>query len=59
MDPKVKLKLKKKQSTKGDHKGKGHKDMLEIKCFNCGEFGHNAHDCLKACDYAKFAQESE
>ena len=31
---------KKKHSTKGDHKGKGHKDMSKIKCFNCGEYGH-------------------
>ena len=25
---------KKKQSTNGNHKGKGHKDMSKIKCFN-------------------------
>ena len=29
---------KKKQSTKGDQKGKGHNDMSNIKCFNCGEY---------------------
>ena len=33
---------KKKHSTKGDHKGKGHRDMLKFKCFNCGEYGHFA-----------------
>ena len=27
----------KRKSIKGDHKGKGHKDMSKIKCFNCGE----------------------
>ena len=32
-----KSKQKKKQSTKGDQKEKGHKDMSKIKCFNCGE----------------------
>ena len=50
---------KKKHSTKGDSKGKGHKDMCKIKCFNCGEFGHFAQDCLKAHDNANIAQESE
>ena len=49
----------KKQSTKGDNKGKGHKDMLKIKCFNCGEYGHYAHDCPKPHDNANIAQESE
>ena len=33
--------------------------MSKIKCFNCGEYGHFAHDCLKACDNANIAQESE
>ena len=31
---------KKKQHGKGDSKGKGHLDMSNIKCFNCGEYGH-------------------
>ena len=31
---------KKKHSTKGDHKGKGHRDMSKLKCFSCGEYGH-------------------
>ena len=31
---------KKKHSTRGDSKGKGHKDTTKIKCFNCGEYGH-------------------
>ena len=33
--------------------------MSKIKCFNCGEFGHFARDCLKARDNANIAQESE
>ena len=44
---------------KGDSKGKGHLDMSKIKCCNCGEYGHFAHDCTKACDNANIAQESE
>ena len=50
---------KKKHSIKGDSKGKGHSDMSKIKCFNCGEYGHFAQDCLKARDNANIAQESE
>ena len=50
---------KKKQSTKGDHKGKGHKDMSKIKCYNCGECGHYVHDCPKPHHNANIAQESE
>ena len=45
---KSKNEYKKKQSTKGDHKGKGHKDMSKIICFMCVEYGHYAQDCLKA-----------
>ena len=33
--------------------------MSKIKCFNCGEFGHFATDCLKARNNASIAQESE
>ena len=33
--------------------------MSKIKCFNCGEYGHFACDCLKACDNANIARESE
>ena len=56
---KSKTHQKKKQHGKGDSKGKGHLDMSKIKCFNCGEYGHFAHDCPKACDNANIAQESE
>ena len=33
--------------------------MSKIKCFNCREFGHFARECLKACNNANIAQESE
>ena len=56
---KTKTHQKKKQQCKGDSKGKGHLDMSKIKCFNCGEYGHFARDCLKAHDNANIAQESE
>ena len=56
---KAKNEHKKKQSTKGDSKGKGNRDMSKIKCFNCGEYGHFPQDCLKAHDNANIAQESE
>ena len=49
----------KKQNGKGDSKSNGHLDMSKIKCYNCGEYGHFACDCLKACDNANIAQESE
>ena len=32
--------------------------MSKIKCYNCGEYGHYAHDCLRPCDNANIAQES-
>ena len=35
------------------------KEMLKIKCLNCSEYGHYAHDCLKSCDNANIAQERE
>ena len=33
--------------------------MSKNNCFNCGEYGHFACDCLKARDNANIAQESE
>ena len=33
--------------------------MSKIKFFNCGEYGHFARDCPKACDNANIAQENE
>ena len=59
MGQKSKTHQKKKQHGKGDSKGKGHLDMSKIKCCNCGEYGHFACDCSKACDNANIAQESE
>ena len=56
---KAKTQHKKKQIAKGDFQGKQQIDISKIKCFNCREYGHFAHDCLKACDKATFAQESE
>ena len=52
---KPKIQQKKKHHGKGDSKGKGHLDMSKIKCFNCGEYGHFARDCPKACDNANIA----
>ena len=46
---------KKIHSTKREYKGKGHKDMSRMKCYNCGEYGHYAHDCPKPCDNANIA----
>ena len=56
---KSKTHQKKNQHGKGDSKGKRHLDMSKIKCFNCGEYGHFAHDYPKARDNANIAQESE
>ena len=50
---------KKKHSTKGEYKGKGHKDMSKIKCYTCREYGHYACDCPNPCDNANIAQENE
>ena len=33
--------------------------MSKIKCFNCGEYGHFACDCLKTHDNANIVQESQ
>ena len=59
MGQKSKTHQKKKQHGKGDSKGKGNLDMSKINCFNCGEYGHFARDCLKAHNNANIAQESE
>ena len=56
---KAKTQQRKKQYEKGDSKGKGHVDMSKMTCFNCGEYGHFAHDCLKAHNNTNIAQESE
>ena len=50
-----KTKKNKKQYGKGDSKGKGYLDMSKIKCFNFGEYGHFAYDCLKVHDNANIA----
>ena len=49
----------KKQDGRRDSKGKGHLDMSKIRCFNCGEYGHFARDCQKACDNANISKENE
>ena len=56
---KPKNQQKKKAWGKGDSKGKGYFDMSKIKLFNCGEYGHFAHDCPKTCENANIAQESD
>ena len=33
--------------------------MSKIKCYNCDEYGHYAHDCPKPHDNANIAQECE
>ena len=58
-DRNQKISKRKNSRVKGTPKAKGHFDMSKIKCFNCGEFGHFARDCQKACDNANIAQESE
>ena len=47
--------IKNKQHGKMDSKGKGLLDMSKIKCFNCGDYGHFARDCPKACDNTNIA----
>ena len=33
--------------------------MPKIKFYNCGEYGHFTRDCMKACNNADIAQQSE
>ena len=47
------------QKPKKDNKGKGKADMSKIKCFNCGEMGHFARNCLKPRENANLARENE
>ena len=41
---------------KKDGKRKGKTDMTKIKCYNCGEMGHFAQNCLKPRKNANLAQ---
>ena len=50
---------KKMQKPKKDSKGKGKTVMTKIKCYNSGEMGHFARNCLKPRENANLAQENE
>ena len=47
------------QKPKKDSKGKGKTDMTKIKCYNCGEMGQFARNCLKPCKNTNLARENE
>ena len=58
-DSQDKSEKKETQKPQKDNKGKGKTDMTKIKCFNCGEMGHFARNCLKPRENTNLARENE